>query len=297
MNENVTVTTTSDQKPALRQLVFNLPAILGGRLPDVQGIALGFRTRIGYGILSLIVPNFDELGRGQPGADGNKWKPLSQAYLAYGHRATPEEAKRTGKTWVGGRRFGPGEQSKLKKEAGLGRQHSLAPGAKKGLLTQDQLKLWRRTYADRLAWYIMRESDDSAKAHAAAIAWMVVKRVGGKTKLEVFGNRKVQILVDTGRGRGSLTPGTVTEFGPSANYSKPSGKGGSEQEFDITNHSQVVVGTNVGYMGAHHRGNKKLPRRRLWPENFPSDWWNQICGVAITGLVRIGELFHAGRGI
>jgi hypothetical protein len=277
MFESATVTTTRDQKPALRELIRNLPGILSGRLPDVASVALGFRTRIGYAILSLIAPNFDELGRGNSGADGDKWKPLSKAYLAYG------------------RRFGPTEQRDLRKQAGLSRQHSKAPGNKKGLLTPDQLKQWRKIYADRLAWYIMRESDDKAKAHAAAVAWIIMERRGAKTKLEVFGNRTVQILVDTGRGRGSLTAGTVSDFGPGAQYQKPAVKGGMQQEFDVTNPNQTVVGTNVGYMGAHHRGNKRLPRRRLWPENFPSDWWNQILGVAISGLVRIGELFHGNR--
>lgn len=290
MAENVTVTTSSANKPALRQLVRNLPAILSGRVPDAQSIALGFRTRIGYSILSLIMPNFDALGRGNPGADREKWKALSKEYLAYGRKLTPDEAKIKGKSWQG-RRFAPGEQAALKKQAGLGNQHRLAPGGKHGLLTPQQLKLWRQTYADRLAWYIMREPDDKAKEHAAAIAWIVVKRAGGKTKLEVFGNRKVQILVDTGRGAGSLTPGTITEFGPQASYNKPAVKGGADQEFDVTDPTETVVGTNVGYMGAHHRGNKRLPRRRLWPENFPSDWWNTILGNAISGLVRIAELF------
>lgn len=277
--DTVSITATKDQKPAIKKLITDLPGILSGRVSDVQGIAQGFRSRIGYGILSLIIPNFDNLGRGLSGADGDKWKALSKRYLAYS------------------RRFGPTEAKDLKKAAGLGKTHKHGPGDKKGLLTPDQLKLWRKTYADRLSWYIMRESDENAKRHAAAVAWIVVKSRGAKTKLEVFGNRTVQILVDTGRGRGSLTPGTLQEFGPTATYQKPTGKGATEQEFDVTNPNQVVVGTNVGYMGAHHRGNKRLPRRRLWPENFPQEWWNSILGVAISGLVRIGEVFHSGRGI
>lgn len=279
MADNVTITTTRDQKPQLRQLVRNLPGILSGRIHDVGGIALGFRSRIGYSILSLIIPNFNDLGRGMSGADGDKWKALSKAYLAYG------------------RRFGPTEQRDLKKAAGLGKTHSMAPGDKKGMLTPEQVKQWRKIYADRLAWYIMREPDDKAKRHAAAVAWIIMKSRGAKTKLEVFGNRQVQILVDTGRGRGSLTPGTITEFGPNAQYQKPTGLGAVDQEFDVSNPNAVVVGTNVGYMGAHHRGNKRLPRRRLWPEEFPQEWWNHIIGVAISGLVRIGELFRGGRPI
>ena len=298
MFEAATVTTTSDQKATLRQLIRNLPAILAGRHPDVGGIAHGFKTRIGFAILNLIVPNFDDLGRGLSGADGDKWKPLSPQYLAYG------------------RRFGRGEQAQLKKQAGLGREHRYAPGGDKGLLTKDQLKLWRAVYARKLAQYAMKEDTEDAKSHAAAVAWMVVKSKGGKTKLEVFGNRQVQILVDTGRGRASLTPGTITETGgPNAEYQKPApvvktvqtegGKlevtlnGEGDQVFDTSKPDCVVVGTNVGYMGAHHRGGthpkNKLSRRRLWPENFPSPWWDNILGTAISGLVRITELCKGGR--
>lgn len=279
---DVTVTTTTDKIPELRTLVRNLPGIISGRLADVGGIAHGFKVRIGYALVSLIAPNFDELGRGLQGSNEEKWPPLSKEYLAYS------------------RRFGPTEKRDLKKQHGLGRQHQYAPGDKKGLLTREQLQLWRRTYADRLAWYLMRLPDKKAKEVAARIAWSVVKRAGGKTMLEVYGNRQVQILVDTGRGRASLQPGLVFESGPDANYDKPNGKGGVEQVFELEP-SSVTVGTNVGYMGAHHRDRQKgmrgPPTRRLWPRELPGSWWQQILGVAIQGLVRIGELYNGGRGI
>lgn len=278
----VTVVTTKDKLPELRTLIRNLPGILSGRIPDSGGIAKGFRVRIGYGLLSLIAPNFDALGRGLQADNEEKWPPLSKEYLAYG------------------RRFGPGEQADLKKQHGLGKAHRYAPGDKKGLLTKDQLALWRKTYADRLAWYIMKLPDAKAKEVAARIAWTVVKKAGGKTKLEVYGNRQVQILVDTGRGRASLQPGIVYESGPEANYEKPNGKGGMEQVFELEPAS-VTVGTNVGYMGAHHRdrmkGMRGPPTRRLWPRELPSKWWEQILGVAIQGLTRIGELYNGGKGI
>lgn len=277
MNDQVHITTTRDQKPKLVELIRHLPAILSGRVSDVAGIANGFRSRIGYSILSLIAPNFNELGRGMTGADGDKWPLLSKAYLAYG------------------RRFGKGEQAELKKQAGIGKGHSFAPGNKKGLLTADQLKLWRRTYADRLAWYTMRMPDNKAKARAAAIAWIVVKAAGAKTKLEVYGNRQVQILVDTGRLRGSLQPGWIQETGPNAEYQKPSGIGGQDQTFTSLP-GEVIVGTNVSYGEYHHEG-KRVPKRRLWPKEFPSDWWTQILGTAISGLIRISEIVGGGRGI
>lgn len=276
---DVVVVTTTDQKPMLKDLIKNLPAIISGSVTDVQGIGNGFRSRIGYTILSLILPNFDELGQGLPGIDGTKWPPLSKEYLAYS------------------RRFGSTEKADLRKQAGVSKQHQHAPGDKKGLLTTDQLKLWRRTYADRLAWYIMRESDDKAKAHAAAVAWIVVKRAGAKTKLDVYGNRKVTILVDTGRLRGSLQPGYLQEpNGPQAEYVKPAGKGGPDQVFE-NNTGELIVGTNVQYASAHHNAKGKRPKRRLWPNQFPDSWWQEILGAGVSGLLRIAELFGGGKGI
>jgi hypothetical protein len=276
-------TISTDQKDEVTGLLRRLPAILSGRLPDEHDIALGFRTRIGFALLSLIVPNFDRLGRGEPGDDGTRWPPLSREYLAYG------------------RRFGPGERTALTKGAGLDpKKNKYAPGKtkagedKKGLLTKEQLKLWRTTYADRLAWYVRREPDSVAKAHAAAIAWIVVKKAGGKTKLEVFGGRKVQILVDTGYLRGSLLPGTIEERGPEAVYNPPAGKGASEQVFNVTNSYQVIVGTNVEYAKHHHEG-KGNRHRPLWPESLPEEWWNQIIGIAISGLQEIKELYRYKR--
>ena len=266
-------TVSSDQRPEVLELIRDLPGILVGRLPDVDGIGAGFRARIGHTLLDLIVANFDALGRGESGVDGTIWPPLSKEYLAYQ------------------RRFGPSERVKLIKGAGLGRANRHGPGDKKGLLTQQQLKLWRRTYADRLAWYTMREPDKVAKAHAAAIAWIVVKKAGAKTMLEVFGGRKVQILVDTGYLRGSLTPGTLVDQGATANYNPPTGLGSDQQVFEIKQPYQIVIGTNVNYAKYHH-GNDGDGRRPLWPSSFPSDWWNQALGVAIGGLQQINHLFR-----
>lgn len=278
MVAEVRTTITTDQKPALTELVRRLPSILAGRSQDVAGIAHGFRTRLGFAILSLVGPNFDLLSRGGVGADGTKWFPLSQAYLAYG------------------RRFGKGEETALKKAAGLGKGHRYAPGDEKGLLTKEQLQMWRRIYADRLAWYMRRESDDKAKAHAAAVAWIIVKEKGAKTKLEVYGHRQAQILVDTGYLRQSIQPGTLTEIGVEGQYSPPGGQGGIAQVMDKDTPYMVVVGTRVQYAAYHHAARNANRRRRLWPQQFPEDWWRQILGVAISGLQRIADLYDGRNG-
>jgi hypothetical protein len=271
--------TTTANKPALKQLVLQLPAVLAGRAEDPQGIAEGFHLRIGFKLLELIKFNFDELGRGNQGADGTQWPPLTKAYLAYG------------------RRFDTGEKTALRKQAGVTKGHRHGPGDTVGLLTMQELKEWRRIFARHVAMYMHRgNTEKDAKSHAAAVAWMIMKERGAKTKLEVYGNRTVQILVGTGRGRNSLTPGTLSEDGPKAKYSLPGGNGGSEQHFE-NSPDQIVVGTNVKYMGYHHNAKSPKRRRRLWPEHLPTEWWRQILGIAISGLVRIGELFQGGKGI
>ncbi len=273
MHTPVYVTVSADQKPKILELVQRLPQILAGRVPDENGIATGFRTRIGYTIFSLIAPNFNEMGRGIAGVDGEKWAALSKEYLAYG------------------RRFGPGEQAELRDEHGVrGVKFQSAPGDKKGLLTKQQLKLWRQVFAQSLKRYIMKQPEAQARAHAAAVAWIVVKSKGGKTKLEVYGNRTVQMLVDTGYMRASLQPGTLHDQGLNAVYTKPGGRGGMAQVASFDLPYAIIIGTNTQYAKYHHFGRGKR-KRRLWPLEFPQDWWNQILGSALSGLVRIGELF------
>jgi hypothetical protein len=255
------VVTTRDQKPQLTDLIRRLPAMLAGRVPDEHGVAAGFRARIGWSIFSLVLPNFNELGRGNQGADGTKWPPLSPEYLAY--QRGPKSTRTAGGS---------------------------APGGKDGFLTKEQLKLWKRTYADRLAFYVMREPDEKAKRHAAAVAWLVVKAAGGKTKLHEFGETKTpgvdyQMLVDRGVMRQSLTPGQLHERGPAADYSP------EVEQVYRDEQTQMVVGTRVPYAAAHHAAKNPKRRRRLWPEQFPSDWWREILDNARGGIARIVQLF------
>ena len=139
-----------------------------------------------------------------------------------------------------------------------------------------------------------KEGIDKAKSHAAAVAWTVVKAAGGKTMLDVYGSRQVQILVDTGRLRGSLTPGSVSETGVAAIYNPCNELGAEDQIFNIEGR-RIVIGTNVVYAKYHHVGKGKR-RRRLWPEVFPQSWWDQILGAGVSGLMRIGELYQ-GMGV
>lgn len=269
------IVATYDQKEEIVSLVRRLPAILTGNAPDENGIAAGFKARLGYTLLSLIAPNFNVLGRGGTGADGDKWPPLSQRYLAYG------------------RRFGPGEQTALKKAAGLGKGHRHAPGGKSGLMNAAQQKEWNKVFAMHTARLVLRGYHvKEAKSIAAGIAYNHMKGKGVKTKLEVYGNRQVQILVDTGRLRNSLMPGTLYERGVDAAYQRP-GAGSGDQIFTAEN-DRVTVGTNVKYAIYHHAARPPRKLRRLWPREFPDDWWRQLLGSAISGLQQLGTIIVPG---
>jgi len=231
--------------------VRSLVAQLTGREPDKHGVARGYLLALGVAALSKIKDAFITKARGGTDEMGITWPPLSKAYLAYG------------------RRFGRGEQAALKKSAGLGKQHRFAPGGDKGLLTADQLKQWNRIFARKAARFAL-SGEPNPKAHAAAVAWIVMKSLGAKTKLEVFGNRQVEILRDTGVLFNSISPGIVSGDG---SYTPQ-----DQQIFDIRAAS-VTVGSNVPYANVHDKGHARrptMPRRQIFPDSesqIPESWW------------------------
>lgn len=251
----------------LRRLIGDVVSILSGDTPDRLNIRRGFSLAIGFAALSDIKDAFITKSRGGTDEAGITWPKLSKKYLAYG------------------RRFGPGEQSRLKRGAGLGRGHSRAPGGKKGLLSGGQLKQWRFLFATHLARYRLSEDEQSAKRHAAAVAWSVMKRRGAKTKLDVFGSRDVDILRDVGILLNSLSPGILSGEADSAHYAPPGGPGGSEQIFH-TPPGEVIVGTNVVYASSHQKG-KGTKQRKILPDEenpVPAVWWSRWLRVGAQGL-------------
>lgn len=262
----------------VRQQARRLAAILAGAEPDTQGVARGFLLALGFGALSDIKDAFITKARGGSDEMGIQWPPLSKEYLAYG------------------RRFGSGEQAALKKAAGLGKGHRYAPGDKKGLLSAGQLKRWRQIYASRLARFLLSMDEGAAKGRAAQIAWATLKREGAQTKLEVYGNRTVDILRDTGILFNSLSPGMLGGIGPDATYTKPTGNGGDEQVFDLGAGS-VAVGTTVEYAAAHNFGGPKMPRRQFLPDSgdqVPDVWWERWFGIAIKALEAGAAMIYRG---
>jgi hypothetical protein len=255
-----------------REVMYQLVAMLAGRTADTHNLARGVFYAVGFSVLSDVKTDFIAKARGGTGADGRKWRPLSKEYLAYG------------------RRFGPGEQAALKKQAGLGKAHRYAPGGNLGLLTAAQLRRWKQIFAAALARLRM-SSDDSLrelKARAAMIAWAQLKREGAKTKLEVYGNRQVEIGRDTGILFNSLSPGELSGGAASMVYTKPSVDGGEQQVFQSLSNG-IIVGTNVPYAGPFNKLRPFLPKG----EEMPIAWQENMATTANVALLAAAKHLYA----
>jgi phage gpG-like protein len=123
-----------------------------------------------------------------------------------------------------------------------------------------------------------RFGEGKAKAIAAGHAWNVLKAEGAKTKLEVYGNRVVDILRDTGVLFNSISPGYLD----GTEYTPPSGEGGDKQVFRALQDG-IVIGTTVIYAAAHNKG-KGVPKRQIFPERIPAVWARRWAGVGIQAI-------------
>lgn len=248
-----------------RRVINTVIGQLTGREPDQGGLARGVFLAIGFAALSDIQDDFIRKARGGTGEDGTAWAPLTKEYLAYQ------------------RRFGKTEKRDLKKAAGLGAANKLGIGGKDGLLTQPQVDSWWKHYRRFLAVYAARMPLKQAKSAAAATAWNKIKAEGAKTMLEVYGNRQVEILRDTGVLFNSLSPGYLDGSAGSTTYTPPNGEGGDQQIFSPLENG-VIVGTNVPYARAHNEGYPKggIPERRFIPKVVPDTWLNRWAAVAVN---------------
>lgn len=258
-----------------------LSAMLSGGAPSLKKYAEGVKLSMAYEFFAQVKQAFIQKSRGGVDENGDSWHRLSPEYLAYG-RYDKERGK-----WVNGRKFGKGEQAALKKDAGLGKANNQRIGNGQTLLDKKQADLWWSTYRRNLAIAIETLPVRDAKAKAASIAWSVVKRAGGKTKLDVYGSRSVEILRDTGVLLNSLSPGVLS----SDSYRSPPPKKDGGQVVRPTSNA-LIVGTNVKYAGAHHYG-IHVPKRRLWPagDRLPQRWIELFSKRITNGVIKaVNEL-------
>lgn len=193
----------------IRKLFSEISGSGGIVTPDAEQIY----EVVGEALLNLIKSEYLVKARGGTDSAGVTWPPLSKEYLAYQ------------------RRFGPGEKAALKKAAGLGRghRHGIVEG-QMGLLSAAQAKRWWQLYRQFLAIYGHKVGFAAAKSIAAKIAWAKLKAEGAKTILDVYGNRKVEIMRDTGalfnsldhdHFLGGISVGSPVEYAAAAFSKRP----------------------------------------------------------------------------
>lgn len=237
----------------LRRELLRIPAILAGKEPDPYGYTDAVVGRLGNAVLGTIQLAFIAKSRGGTDESGLKWAPLKRETIAQ-------------------RRIGPGTA----KAQGLGGKRE------RGLLTPTQNKRWKAIYGSRVGPLMLQLGPAAGRAMAAKIAWSILKKEGAKTRLEVLGNRQVEILRDTGVLFNSLSPGVESTPSSAEGQVFRLGRGG------------VVVGTNVPYAAPQHA------RRRLWPEpaNFPASWMTGWANVLARGIAQVlpTHLASAFRG-
>ena len=225
----------------LLQQLRELPALLAGRVNDSTQAVHGLMGAVGLQALAIIRESYIVKARGGTDEAGIRWAALSPRTIAYGRRH-PKLSSRRRYAAKAGRKSRP-------------------------LLTAGQDKLWKQTYA-RMLRRFERAGNPDAEAHAAAIAWKVVKQAGGKTILEEYGKTPVEIGRDTGRVLASLSPG------------RSAAPANADQVFRITP-GEVRVGTNVEYAEPFHR------KRPLWPDDpadIPESWWERLGETLEDGL-------------
>jgi phage gpG-like protein len=248
--------TSEDARRAIKQVFGQLT----GKTPDHGGLARSVFYALGFQALSDVSEAFIVKSQGGTDEAGISWPPLSKKYLAYG------------------RRFGRGEKAALKRDAGLGRQHHRGIGGNAGLLNAQQQKRWKHIFAKNLTWLAARYDIGTAKGIAAGMAWNQLKAEGAKTMLEVYGNRKVDILRDTGVLFNSISPG----YFDGNDYEKPHREGGEQQVFTALADG-IIVGTNVPYAGAHDKGSG-VPKREIFPKAIPTVWMQRLADVGMQAI-------------
>lgn len=221
--------------------------MVSGRVADVDRIGHGVQLRVGVATLSQVQQDFLVKSRGGTGRDGVTWPPLSPKTIAQ-RRTTAGERKALG----------------------------ITKDLVRGLLTPTQDKRWRQLYAGRLNRMLAKGVDPkAAKGEAARFAWAMIKKEGGRTKLEVLGKRQVDILRDTGELFRSFSPGVEES------------QSHADGQVFRTPPGAVIVGSNK--KPQHHAGiPKRLPARPFWPSDgsIPEAWWPAIRRALASGLAK-----------
>lgn len=266
----------------LRRLLWSFLSSLasppqGNLAPFVSGVKL----RIGMVALACVQESFITKASGGTGEDGIQWQPLTKQTIA---NRPIGEGDIAGLKAVGvtKRKYGYGARRQS------GRDLDVKGRLKRGFLTAAEDARWRRIFSQNKVMMMVKHGmgNEAASARAAQIAWATLKAEGAKTKLDVLGNRNVQIGRSSGRLFNSLSPGVADPESHPLLIPPPDVEGRVLRE-EV---ASVVVGTNVEYAGAFHA------KRPLWPTSgeLPGPWMERVNEAARDGIAEAIEMIIGG---
>ncbi len=232
----------------VNRLMTRLVRVISGYEPDPWGVAQEVQLAIGVKTLELIRAAFDVKAAGGRADDGLQWAPLAPSTIAR-------------------RRKGPADVRAVRLKA---RAPNLNPRQKReleGRIRQRTAELLQRGLTQSQARGLARaQAEQAARRQGLGVA----------TIRGVLGGREVLIERDTSRLYASLSPGVS---------GRPSGA--ADQVFRM-NPGEVIVGSNVPYVRAQHRGIPgRLPARPFWPEHLPEAWLKEIRGTLSRSIARV----------
>ena len=186
----------------LQTFVRDLPKALTHRkvTPELEKLRDIFWGAFAYSLYKQVYKNFEMKSKGGSDKQGASWDKLKRKTVAYRKRGKSNKGR--------------------------------------GLLTKAQDEEWKKIFIIYFKKFIATKGEDQAKKEAARIAWSVMKKKGAKTKLDVYGDRKVPIMVRSGRLKDSLKPGNYS----GRNYITSN----SDQIFDVVS-GKLSFGTKVPY--------------------------------------------------
>lgn len=228
-------------KRKIVMMVRDLPLMLSGRKKDIYGVRSAFWGGFAHNLYTKIAEAYFNKARLLKDDLGNSWPDISPQTKAYRRTRRPR---------------GP-----------------LA------MLSSSQRKEWWKIYKQFKAYFITKKnfSEKQAKTQAAKKAWTEIKKQGGKTKIQAFGDKKMLVLIDRGKLFDSLLPGSFN----GTQYRTRSRK----QIFKVVK-TGLIMGTRVKYASRHHEPKKVgFPQRRLWPVNI-RPWVKNATQAGILAATR-----------
>lgn len=240
----------------VEQLRRDLPAMIKGRKPDKYRLRHIFWGAYAKSLFESVSLAYAVKSAGGTDDLGNEWPDISPERKAYRRSKKATDVKEKYKR-------------RLRDKSTL------------GLLTKTEQQRWSLIFG-RTYHRLLKKGVDNleAKERAAMKAWYMLKAAGAKTKLAVFGNMDMPIMVDTGRLQKSLLPG---KFNPSHGYSPKNG----DQLYKVWK-TVVRMGTNVPYASYHDEGVASVPRP-VWPDDMEpwiekatEDGWNAVYARLLT---------------